>query len=351
MTDREEETAEEEEDEEDEEEEGGGGGAGNADLEEFGKDLEEEFAEEEEEAAEAAAVAARAAASRKNANPNRKHKVVKRTVYFNNPDGTRWKRVELITDFKKVQQYVRSKKSEHKGRLVRAENHEKRKDQLAQARAKRKIHKEAKSDEQQKADDIKDAQQKLAHFQIYQDWVAKGSDKKNLPHIGTGNSGKGAKSCSICACTGDAWTGIRRDGSSHLGLLLTGPNHLAPLCTGHMRTNKICPLYDEEVSGRVDRRYRQKKERDPKAAAEGESWLTAATPVDNPYCSCKLTRVRRHPDHDDQADGAVDQAQVHRGPGQGGHGGQGGQAQADPVHGRPLLLQAKVRTAPQSRRP
>ena len=218
---------EEEEDDEEEEEEGGGGGAGNADLEEFGKDLEEEFAEEEEEAAEAAAVAARAAASRKNANPNRKHKVVKRTVYFNNPDGTRWKRVELITDFKKVQQYVRSKKSEHKGRLVRAENHEKRKDQLAQARAKRKIHKEAKSDEQQKADDIKDAQQKLAHFQIYQDWVAKGSDKKNLPHIGTGNSGKGAKSCSICACTGDAWTGIRRDGSSHLGLLLTGPNHPA----------------------------------------------------------------------------------------------------------------------------
>ena len=24
----------------------------------------------------------------------------------------------------------------------------------------------------------------------------------------------------------------------------------------------------------------------------GESWLTAATPVGNPYCSCKLTRVR-----------------------------------------------------------
>ena len=26
---------------------------------------------------------------------------------------------------------------------------------------------------------------------------------------------------------------------------------------------------------------------------QGESWLTAAVPVDNPYCSCKLTRVRR----------------------------------------------------------
>ena len=24
----------------------------------------------------------------------------------------------------------------------------------------------------------------------------------------------------------------------------------------------------------------------------GESWLTAAIPIENPYCSCKLTRVR-----------------------------------------------------------
>ena len=27
----------------------------------------------------------------------------------------------------------------------------------------------------------------------------------------------------------------------------------------------------------------------------GESWLTAATPMNNLYCSCKLTRVRRLP--------------------------------------------------------
>ena len=26
--------------------------------------------------------------------------------------------------------------------------------------------------------------------------------------------------------------------------------------------------------------------------AAGESWLTAAIPIENPYCSCKLTRVR-----------------------------------------------------------
>ena len=25
---------------------------------------------------------------------------------------------------------------------------------------------------------------------------------------------------------------------------------------------------------------------------DGESWLTAAIPMDNPYCSCKLTRVQ-----------------------------------------------------------
>ena len=30
----------------------------------------------------------------------------------------------------------------------------------------------------------------------------------------------------------------------------------------------------------------------PRCSPPGESWLTAAIPNDNPYCSCKLTRVR-----------------------------------------------------------
>ena len=31
------------------------------------------------------------------------------------------------------------------------------------------------------------------------------------------------------------------------------------------------------------------------SSACGESWLTAAMPTDNPYCSCKLSRVRSRP--------------------------------------------------------
>ena len=31
---------------------------------------------------------------------------------------------------------------------------------------------------------------------------------------------------------------------------------------------------------------------EPADGPAGEPWLTAATPVENPYCSCGLTRVR-----------------------------------------------------------
>ena len=39
------------------------------------------------------------------------------------------------------------------------------------------------------------------------------------------------------------------------------------------------------MARRDDRRRRQVPE------GAGESWLTAAIPMENPYCSCKLTRV------------------------------------------------------------
>ena len=59
----------------------------------------------------------------------------------------------------------------------------------------------------------------------------------NRLHIGTGGSGPNAKACSVCGCI------------------------------GHTRINRICPLYDEETSGRVDRLAKPKKTKDPRAGA------------------------------------------------------------------------------------
>ena len=44
--------------------------------------------------------------------------------------------------------------------------------------------------------------------------------------------------------------------------------------------------------GRFARERRQlQSEKENTAAAKGESWPTAAIPMENPYCSCKLTRA------------------------------------------------------------
>eukprot|EP01052_Picozoa_sp_SAG31_P036773 SAG31_NODE_4638_length_3079_cov_1.640940_1_plen_102_part_00 len=92
-----------EEDEEDE------AGAGSDEDDELAKDLDDALlADEDNEQSEAPA----ATKKRKNWSAKHKRKVVKKTLYFNNPDGTRWKRVELITDYNEVNKYLRAKERE-----------------------------------------------------------------------------------------------------------------------------------------------------------------------------------------------------------------------------------------------
>ena len=95
--------AEEEEEEDDDE--------GSGEDDEMAKDLED-FLDEEAEQQPARA----AKKKRKNWSAKNKRKVVKKTLYFNNPDGTRWKRVELITDYNEVTAYLRAKDKEKASR-------------------------------------------------------------------------------------------------------------------------------------------------------------------------------------------------------------------------------------------
>eukprot|EP01050_Picozoa_sp_SAG11_P009450 SAG11_NODE_888_length_6693_cov_2.506218_3_plen_132_part_00 len=67
------------------------------DDDDLAKDLEEEFGENFGENHQQSK-----SKPTTKSKPNRKWKVVKRTLYFNNPDGTRWKRTELITNPKEV---------------------------------------------------------------------------------------------------------------------------------------------------------------------------------------------------------------------------------------------------------
>ena len=66
-----------------------------------------------------------------------------------------------------------------------------------------------------------------------------------------------------------------------------------------------------QVSTRGSKRKAAPPDPFEQSDGEGESRLTAATPMENPYCSCKLTRVRsgtegaRSEDNEDATDNAI----------------------------------------------
>ena len=72
------------------------------------------------------------------------------------------------------------------------------------------------------------------------------------------------------------WTAIQHCGPGHLGVRSNGPNH-----TAAMQLTDAW-FYDPADGIRS------------MAELQVSPWLSAAIPIDNPYCSCKLTRVRRN---------------------------------------------------------
>ena len=128
------------------------------------------------------------------------------------PDGTRYRRYELIVDPKEVRDYIMTKKKEKARRAEAKKRHDRRKEQLKSARAQRK-HGRGKTKEQEA--DVKAAElaERTRVINAYKQWNDGGRVGRHV----IGRPGKDTqKPCGECG--------------AH----------------GHMRTNKICPLYEED---------------------------------------------------------------------------------------------------------
>jgi transcription initiation factor TFIID subunit 1 len=141
-----------------------------------------------------------------------KRKIVKKRLEFMHPDGTRYRRYELIVDPKEVRDYIMTKKKEKARRAEAKKRHDRRKEQLKSARAQRK-HGRGKTKEQEA--DVKAAElaERTRVINAYKQWNDGGRVGRHV----IGRPGKDTqKPCGECG--------------AH----------------GHMRTNKICPLYEED---------------------------------------------------------------------------------------------------------
>ena len=116
----------------------------------------------------------------------------------------------------------------------------------------------------------------------------------------------------------------------------SSPHHLSVrFRAAHSRTSAACPPS-----------RRQRPRRPVRRRAAGESRLKAAIPVENPYCSCKLTRLGHRPQGARRRDPAELVVL-----GRADHRGRRGGRCADPpaaAHGRPA---ADRRLHPEQRRP
>ena len=141
-----------------------------------------------------------------------KRKIVKKRLEFMHPDGTRYRRYELIVDPKEVRDYVSTKKKEKARRAEAKKRHERRKEQLKSARAHRK-HGRGKTKEQEADAKAAEIAERTRIINGYKEWVEGGRAGRHF----IGKPGKDtAKPCSECGAY------------------------------GHMKTNRICPLFEED---------------------------------------------------------------------------------------------------------
>ena len=210
-------------------EEGAGAAEGDEDSsDELGKDIENFLHDDDQnDAAASSSSSAKSSGSgaRGKARVARegKRKVIKRQLDFINPDGSRWRRYELITDPTEVHRYIQRQESNKKRRARNIEQHEKTCKQLKHARDQRK----RRNKDQDAADQLSEIEKKQQNLEKYEQWIQGG--KQGQLQIGPRMT---QRVCSVCG--------------AH----------------GHMKTNTICPLYNEEdmVSKKKPKQRRQVQE-------------------------------------------------------------------------------------------
>lgn len=182
-----------------------------------------------------------------------KRKVVKKRFEFMHPDGTRYRRYELIVDPKEVREYISTKKKEKARRAEAKKRHDRRKEQLKSARAQRN---HGKGKAGAKAAEIAEKEERARIMKAYKEWVDGGK-------IGThfiGKKGKNtARPCGECGAF------------------------------GHMRTNKICPLFEEDEFRAPKKAPRRSK---PVQEAEGTKLTMSRREIQPSRTKAKFSKRR-----------------------------------------------------------
>ena len=190
--------------------------------------------------------------------PKGKRKVVKKRLEFMHPDGTRYRRYELIVDPKEVREYIATKKKEKARRAEARRRHDRRKEQLVRARASRN---NGRGKADPKAAEIAEKEERARIMKAYKEWVDGG--RIGVHFIGKPRGKKinmaTARPCGECGAF------------------------------GHMRTNKICPLFEEDEFRAPTKAPRRSK---PVQEAEGTKLTMSRREIQPSRLKAKFSKRR-----------------------------------------------------------